>query len=55
MLCTKHFFYILVSKWILVPISSESLRWPEVKKVLLLGMKNTFLQNPLHSPDVFWK
>lgn len=38
----KYFSHIEVSKWILVPISNESLKWLEVKKVLLLGIKNRF-------------
>lgn len=54
-LYTKYFSHIEVSKWILVPISNESLKWLEVKKVLLLGIKNRFWKNPLHPPDLFWK
>lgn len=48
-------FLLLVSKWILVPISNEALKWLEVKKVVLLWITNAFLQNPLHPPDLFWK
>lgn len=42
MLYTEHSSLILVSKWILVAINNESWKWLEVKKVLLLGIKNTF-------------
>jgi len=54
-LCAEHFSHILVSKWILVQINKEPLKWLEVKKVLLLGIKNTVLQNPIHPPDLVWK
>lgn len=55
MLYTEHFSHILFSKWILVPVNNESLKWLEVKKLLLSGIKNTFLHNPLHPAALFWK
>lgn len=55
LLYTEHFSHILVSKWISVPVNNEPLKWLEVKKLLLPGIKSTFLHNPLHPAALFWE
>lgn len=46
LLYTEHFSHILVSKWISVPVNNEPLKWLEVKKLLLPGIKSTFCTIP---------